>query len=122
MAVSDATKVLRQPCYREPLDNVITFRAGNARAGKIRSEPMSPQWAAGDTSPRVVTLAYPFKVAGAITDAGLTISCHRFIPHESDVMEEPWTAATGEIVKLKSSPFAAVSHQPAFLSSCRDLG
>lgn len=101
---------------------MIAFRAGNARAGKIRSEPMSPRWAAGDASPRTVTLAYPFKLAGAGSGAaGLTVNSRRFSPHESDVMEEPWTAATGEIVRLKSSPFAAVSHEPASLLSNRDL-
>lgn len=100
---------------------MIAFRTGNARAGKIRSEPVSPRWAAGDASPKTVTLAYPFKLAGAGSGAGLTVNCRRFSPHESDVMEEPWTAATGEIVRLKSSPFAAVSHRPAFLLSYKDL-
>jgi hypothetical protein len=31
--VSAKATIFRQPCFREPLDNVIAFRAGNARLG-----------------------------------------------------------------------------------------
>ncbi|KAK4171313.1 hypothetical protein QBC36DRAFT_350441 [Triangularia setosa] len=100
-------KVYQLPCYREPLDNVIAFRAGNARAGKRRSEPMSPRWSSDDTSPRTVTLSYPFKRPGAGAEITVTVQCRRFIPYEWDVMEEPWEVpTTGEVVNMKSTLFA----------------
>ncbi|KAK4170968.1 hypothetical protein QBC36DRAFT_350679 [Triangularia setosa] len=100
-------KVYQLPCYREPLDNVIAFRAGNARAGKMRSEPMSPRWFSDDTSPRTVTLSYPFKRRGVGDEITVTVQCRRFIPYEWDVMEEPWEVpTTGEVVSMKSPLFA----------------
>jgi hypothetical protein len=108
IAVSNTAKIFQQPCYREPLDNVLAFRAGNARAGKVRSEPMVPRWAAGGTVVRHVKLVYPFKVAAAGGNANLIILCRRFIPSEFDVMVEPWTTGTGETIDLQSSPFTCV--------------
>ncbi|KAK3347095.1 hypothetical protein B0T25DRAFT_553622 [Lasiosphaeria hispida] len=111
IAVSNTAKVFRQPCFREPLDSVIAFRAGNARAGRVRSEPMIPRWASDDPTARSVALFYPFKAAnediGAIR---LTVECRKFIPHEWDVLEEPWSLTTGEIVTLRSSAFACYGH------------
>ena len=108
VAVSNTAKVFRQPCYREPLDNVIAFRAGNARAGKTRSEPMSPRWAAEDPLVRDVTLFYPFKAGITASKPSLIIRCRKFIPHPWDVLEEPWTVSTGEVITLQSSPFTCV--------------
>ncbi|KAK0735347.1 hypothetical protein B0T21DRAFT_184667 [Apiosordaria backusii] len=99
-------KVYQLPCYREPLDNVIAFRAGNARAGKIRSEPMCPIWASDDPKPRTVILSYPFKAPGSGAGSTLTVQCRQFIPKEWDVLEEPWEIPTGEVITMKSSPFA----------------
>ncbi|GAB1317026.1 Zn(2)-C6 fungal-type domain-containing protein [Madurella fahalii] len=105
IAVSNTAKVFRQPCYREPLNNVIAFRAGNARAGKIRSEPMVPRWASEDTLVRHVTLFYPFKAAIRASNANLVIQCRKFIPYTWDVLVEPWTISTGDVITLQSSPF-----------------
>lgn len=99
-------KVFSLPCYREPLENVIAFRAGNSRAGKIRSEPISIRWAGDDISPRVVALSYPFKKQGAGAGLTVTIKCRKFVPYEWDVMEEPWSISPTKSIPMISTPFA----------------
>ena len=70
---------------------------------------MVPRWAAEDIIVRNVKLFYPFKAAtAAANNANLIIQCRKFIPYEWDVLIEPWTIGTGEIIDLQSSPFTCV--------------
>jgi hypothetical protein len=106
--VMNSAIIWKLPCYREKLDRIIAFRAGNARAGKSRSEPLKPRWDASDCDLREVNLFYPFKKGPVTGETGVRIGCRLFRPKDSDVLVEPWTSATGEIVKLQSTPFAIV--------------
>ncbi|KPM41012.1 hypothetical protein AK830_g5517 [Neonectria ditissima] len=90
----------------EPLESIIPFRAGNARAGKVRSEPMKPQWCGINTAVKTVSLFYPFKARGSAQDLHFSVKCRKFLPREWDVLVEPWTSHDGEVVRLTSTPYA----------------
>ncbi|KAH7019025.1 hypothetical protein EDB80DRAFT_699706 [Ilyonectria destructans] len=106
ISIASSAKLFRQPCFREPLDIVIAFRAGNARAGKIRSEPIKPNWSAEDLVLKTATLYYPFLKPGANAGVYLSIQCRKFLPDRQDVLIEPWALPNGEVVTITSPPYA----------------
>ncbi|KAH6989585.1 hypothetical protein BKA56DRAFT_728042, partial [Ilyonectria sp. MPI-CAGE-AT-0026] len=106
LSLENSAKTFRQPCYREPLDAIVPFRAGNARAGKVRSERMQPQWCGIDTAVKTVSLFYPFKARGNAQGFHFSVQCRKFLSREWDVLVEPWTLHDGEIVRLTSTPYA----------------
>ena len=108
-------KVFRLPCFRARLNGIIAFRAGNSRAGKIRSEPMNTprtRSASNEIANKTVRLYYPFEDQCAGVGDAITVTCRRFVPHPSDVRTEPWKKlANGQILSLESPAYACVSHR-----------
>ena len=98
-----------QPCSREYLNKVVPFRAGNSRAGKLRSEPLDPTWTSEEAGKKIVKLAYPFKNDAVISKTSITLTCSKFWPDERDVLVEPWELQNGDVADLESPPYACVS-------------
>ncbi|KAL6409292.1 Sat20 [Ilyonectria robusta] len=105
-AVANRTKLFKQPCFRASLNDVIAFRAGNARAGEAWSKPIRPNWSAEDLVLKTATLYYPFIKPGASTGVYLSIQCRKFLPGHEDVLTEPWALPNGEVVTINSPPYA----------------
>ena len=105
--MGQTARIFRQPCSRENLKDIIAFRAGNSRAGKVRSEAVKFVWASDDADLKHVELSYPFKDRS--NKASLKLTCGKFVPRDWDVLTEPWTLEDGKVAILRSTPYACVS-------------
>lgn len=106
MTVSGTAKIFKQPCCREKLDDIIAFRAGNSRAGKVRTENVKFRWSSQDCDVKVVELCYPFKDPSAQSELTISVKCRKFIPQAWDILDEPFPTQTGEVMVLRSEPYA----------------
>lgn len=107
--MENTAKIFKQPCCREKLDDIIAFRAGNSRAGKLRSENSRFRWSSG-AEIKVVNICYPFKDPVAQTTSTVSVKCRRFIPQEGDVLHDPQPTQSGQLMILHSDPYACVSN------------
>lgn len=116
-------RIFKQPCYREPLDNVVAFRlsekslvgpgalktdsrTGNSGLGQVRATYPKLQWSHGDF--KVVELAL-IKAFGPRDNAPIVkFKLREFIPSPKDNIDMEWNS--GGLVKTqKLPPYAIVS-------------
>ena len=116
-----STRVFKQPCYREPLGNVVPFRlsenllldprglvinseTGNAGLGQVRATYPKLQWSNGDLKTVVVSLVPSFGPHDNIPTVKFKL--REFIPGPRDNIDLEWNS--GGLVKTQKMPAYAI--------------
>lgn len=102
-------KIFKQPCERLSLQDVVAFRAGNSRIGQTRSTFPKINWSFDYPQKRTIHIYEPFDNPCGHALPTMPLTCRRFLPTPADVMIEPYEAEDGEVLLVKSTPFACVS-------------
>lgn len=102
-------KLFKQPCQKLSLDDVVVFRQGNARAGETRSTFPKLRWSFDYPEIRTIHITYNIPTRGYGDMPRMPITCRQFVPQPTDVLQEPYEAPDGEVMWVKSPPFACVS-------------
>ena len=118
-------RIFKQPCYREPLCNVVPFRlsekflvcprrlqpdclTGNSSLGQVRATYPKLQWANGDLKAVEVSLIRSFGPHDHTPVVKLKL--REFVPSPRDNIDLEWKS--GGLVKIqKLPPFAIVSRK-----------
>ncbi|KAK7216190.1 hypothetical protein V2G26_004193 [Clonostachys chloroleuca] len=90
----------------EPLDKIITFRAGNSRANQTRSELPHLRWAADAVSQRIIRVQYPFTIHLDTPRPTMPIICRKFTSKSIDILKDVWEGENGDRLVLEFPPFA----------------
>ena len=116
-------RVFRQPCYREPLGNVVPFRlsekflmrprgletdggTGNAALGQVRATYPKLQWSNGDLKAVEVSLVPSF---GPHDNTPIVkFKLRKFIPSSRDNIDFDWISG-GQVKTQKLPAYAIVS-------------
>lgn len=121
--IASHAKLFKDPCYRERLEHVITFRPGNSRMGVLSSELPHLVWPP-HRQHRKLQIRYPFTRLSDRPMPTLTISCREFSPSSDDILSETWKVQ-GQVIVLDLPPYACENPkdvQPvleAFMTKCR---
>ncbi|OXV10045.1 hypothetical protein Egran_02196 [Elaphomyces granulatus] len=121
--IASHAKIFKDPCYRERLEHVITFRPGNSRMGALSSELPHLAWPP-HRQHRKLQIRYPFTRLSDRPMPTLTISCREFSPSSDDILSETWKVQ-GQVIVLDLPPYACENPkdvQPvleAFVTECR---
>lgn len=114
-------KVFKQPCYREPLGNVVPFRLGekpivssrdfnidswigSAGLGQVRATYPRLQWSSGDLKGVEISL---LQTSGPHEDTPTAkFELRKFIPRPRDIIDFDWNS--GGLVKTLEMPAYAI--------------
>lgn len=100
-----------QPCQKLDVGHAICFRTGNSRAGLTESvfPKLNNRWSFDYPQKRMTLITQDFVTAEGVTLPTLALTCRQFVPGPDDVLVEPYQAPDGEVILVKSPPFACVS-------------
>ena len=115
LKVQATAKIFRFPCKKPSLHDVVPFRPGNARAGKKQSTFPQLVWSYSEPE-RTTYICQDFTVRSSRRVPIMPLRCRRFVPRASDVLVEPYQASDGEIILVKTPPFACVLLPPILLA------
>ena len=101
-------KIFKQPCEKLSLQEVVPFRAGNSRAGQIRSTFPKMRWSFDEHQIHTIQIRQDFHNPQDEVLPTMSVACRRFLPTVSDVLIEPYEAPDGEVLIVKSPPYACV--------------
>ncbi|KAI0199892.1 hypothetical protein F4808DRAFT_194952 [Astrocystis sublimbata] len=107
LEIVDSAMVLWPRCYREKLENIMTFRNGNSRANQSRSEMPDLKWASENRTIRTLELVYPFLFRPQNNEANvLRIECRSFRPREGeDILIDVWPRSDGSKQVIEFPPW-----------------
>lgn len=97
-------KILKQPCEKLSLQEVIAFRGGNSRAGQIRSTFPKMRWSFDDRQIYTIQIRQDFINPMCEALPTMPVTCRRFLPTPADVLIEPYEAPDGEVLIVTSPP------------------
>ncbi|KAH7318672.1 hypothetical protein B0I35DRAFT_432678 [Stachybotrys elegans] len=104
--VAESATAFTQPCYHDPLDNVISFRMGNSRANQPQSQLPLLRWAADEQTTRRIYVEFPFLGIPSSCRPRMPVDCRKFVPRDSDILEDVWEGSDGDKLTLTFPPFA----------------
>ena len=125
--------ILRQPCYREKLDDVVAFRLGrskilplicqkngmtytdthmkgNSTQGQTRGVFPKVNWSAQDPTTRRIQLIYPHVITGV--SPVLELECRMFLPGPKDEVDLKWKS--NDTLRIVNIPPYAIVGLPFF--------
>lgn len=122
-------RVFKQPCYREPLSNVVPFRLsegllpcqryfsaddskGNAGLGQLRATYPKVQWSGEDLEVKKVSLVQHLFSCPDENAPIITYKLRKFIPGPRDSIDLEWNSH-GLIKRQKMPAYAIVSNGPS---------